>query len=48
MLGKMIKLAKNIKGTDWEKNMKLPENKPFYEWLTFRLDQFFVGKNQKN
>ena len=41
MLGKLIKLAKNIKGTEWEKNMAKEENKEFYQWLDERFKEHF-------
>jgi len=39
MLAKLLKLAKDIRGTQWEENMKKEENREFYEWLAKRLTE---------
>jgi len=39
MLAKLIRLSKDIKGTQWEANMKKEENKGFYEFLEKRLTE---------
>lgn len=34
---KFIDIAKNIKGTEWEKAMNSEEDKEFYDWMRGRF-----------
>lgn len=38
---KFVRLAQNISGSPWEKAMEDPTNKPFYEHVARRMEQYF-------
>jgi len=43
MFEKLVKKAKNIKGTLWEK--RINENREFYGWLEGKVDRFLEDHN---
>ena len=41
MMEKILKLAKDIRGTEWEKSMNKPENIEFYDWVRERAEDLY-------
>eukprot|EP01016_Furgasonia_blochmanni_P032423 TRINITY_DN3344_c0_g1_i11.p1 TRINITY_DN3344_c0_g1~~TRINITY_DN3344_c0_g1_i11.p1 ORF type:complete len:494 (+),score=87.85 TRINITY_DN3344_c0_g1_i11:624-2105(+) len=48
MFEKMIKIAKNFKGSAWEQRMELPENRAFYSWLSQKVDDYLANHVNPN
>mmetsp|Transcript_6734 Transcript_6734/g.5996 ORF Transcript_6734/g.5996 Transcript_6734/m.5996 type:complete len:83 (+) Transcript_6734:1096-1344(+) len=48
LVHKMLKYARNIEGSEYERRIKHGESSEFYQWLKLKLLEHYQNKNWEN